>query len=382
MSVAIAWDAFGWDVPTTDPVTGFTSRGFVLSAELWRATIDNDLVEDISAYVVSGAVDMNVDRDIKLALNVTLRNPSMVEPYTDFLAPFIRLTYDDGTDEVYQQVGLYATKVAPGQFTVTDAVGTVQGDDLTSVLASYYYANGSTNVAGGNYATYIRLACSNGGIDRTNIPDTTQTLPADQSFEIGASRLEKINTYLDQLGWYHLGMDLDGKVSTPGPPQDLASKEPWRTLTDEDVMSVIDVTPSGVPIANVVMVVNDDATAAPLHSTARNDDPSSPTSTVAIGRPIMRVVKVTGSTTQAALDASAARYLAEGRTQYRTCKLTILHDPTALALHQTVRLALTGEQEAFSGLWWVRTASVGFTPDSPTVLEINQITDSLNGVSI
>src|SRR4051794_30434872 len=120
MSVAIAWDLFGWDVATTDPVTGFTSRGFVLSAELWRATIDNELVEDISAYVVSGGVDMNVDRDIKLALNVTLRNPSIVAPYTDFLAPFIRLTYDDGTDEVYQQIGLYATKVAPGTYSIND----------------------------------------------------------------------------------------------------------------------------------------------------------------------------------------------------------------------------------------------------------------------
>jgi hypothetical protein len=30
----------------------------------------------------------------------------------------------------------------------------------------------------------------------------------------------------------------------------------------------------------------------------------------------------------------------------------------------------------------VRTASVGFTPDSPTVLEINQVTSDLNGVSI
>jgi hypothetical protein len=91
----------------------------------------------------------------------------------------------------------------------------------------------------------------------------------------------------------------------------------------------------------------------------------------------MRLVTVQGSTTQAALDALAARILAESRTYYRTCKVTILHDPTALNPHQTVRLTLTGKMADLSGLWWVRTASIGLTPDKPTTLELNQVTSDL-----
>jgi hypothetical protein len=382
MSVAIDWDLFGWDEPTADPETGFVGRGFVVSAELWRADIDNNLIEDISLYLVDGAVSMDVDRDIKLALSVTVRDPGIVTPYVDFLAPFIRIVYDDGSPDVYQQVGLYTTVTPPGSYGPTDSVGTFAGDDLTRVLADYAYTNNSSSTAGTTYTGQVGGVATNGGIGRHNIPGAADTLPADQTWPIGTTRLQKANVLLDQLGWYHLGADLDGKISTPGAPQDLASKEPYRSLTDTDVMSLIDVTPAGQPIANVVLVINDDASSAPLHSVARNDDPSSPTSTVSTGREIMRTVKVSGSTTQAALDASATRYLAESRTQYRTCKLTMLHDPNALVIHQTVRLALTGIWAILNGLWWIRQASLSLLPAGGTVLTISQVTSDEQAVTI
>lgn len=371
--------AHGW--PTdAEPITIVDGGGITMSVELWRATVDNALVEDISEYLVDGAVDLNLDRDIKLAASFTLRNPSVVTPYTDYLAPFIRLEFDDGADDVYQQVGLYATKVAPGRYTVEDSVATYEGMDLTSLLATAYFTDVNSIAASANYVSGtngIIETITGAGITRYNIPATTSTTATAQSFKIGSSRLEKANILLSQLGWYHLAMDLDGKISTPGAPQNLLSMEPWRELTDSDMLTPPDVQPTGIEIANVVLVINDDPASAPLSSTATNTDPQSPTSTVSIGRSIMRLVTVQGSTTQAALDALAARILAESRTYYRTCKVTILHDPTALVPHQTVRLTLTGEMESLSGLWWIRTASIGFTPDKPTVLELNQVTSDL-----
>lgn len=369
----------GW--PTdAEPTAIVDGNGFTLSVDLWRATIDNALVEDISEYLVDGAVDLNLDRDIKLAASFVLRNPSVITPYTDFLAPFVRMEFDDGADDVYQQVGLYATKVAPGRYTVEDAIATFEGMDLTSIMATSYHTDANSIAASANYVSGtngINETISGAGITRYNIPATTSTTAAAQSFKVGSSRLDKVNTLLDQLGWYHLAMDLDGKISTPGAPQNLLSMEPWRELTDADMLTPPDVQPTGIEIANVVLVINDDPASAPLSSTATNSDPQSPTSTVSIGRSIMRLVTVQGSTTQAALDALAARILAESRTYYRTCKVTILHDPTALVPHQTVRLTLTGEMESLSGLWWIRTASIGFTPDKPTVLELNQVTSDL-----
>jgi hypothetical protein len=374
---SLLWAGVAEAVAAAEPLALFDGGGITMSVELWRATIDNRLVEDISEHLVDGSVDLNLDRDIKLAASFTLRNPGVITPYTDYLAPFIRLEYDDGADDVYQQVGLFATKVAPGRYTVEDSVATFEGMDLTSILATAYYPNTNNTPAATVLTTEIAGAITNGGITRQNIPVSSVTTPVAQSWKIGSSRLQKVNTLLDQLGWYHLGMDLDGKVSTPGAPQNLQSIEPWRELTDSDLLAPPDVQPTGLEIANVVLVVNDDPASAPLSSLATNADPHSPTSTVSIGRSIMRLVTVQGSTTQTALDALAARILAESRTYYRTCKVTILHDPTALNPHQTVRLTLTGKMESLSGLWWVRTASTGLTPDKPTTLELNQVTSDL-----
>lgn len=368
-------------LPEATPIV--SGGGYTMSVGLWRATIDNALVEEISDQLVDGSITMNLDRAIKLAASFTIRDPGNIAPYTDFLAPFVRLDYDDGRPDVYQQLGLFATKVAPGSYNINDSVATFEGDDLTSVMASSYLTDTANRAAGQNYVTAgIVPAITGIGATRYNLPATTETFPVIQSYPIGMSYLERANLVCDQLGWYHLGMDLDGRISTPGAPRNLASMEPWRVLTDADIIGNIDVQPAGQEIANVVLVINDDASAAPLSATATNSDPSSPTSTVAVGRSIMRLVKVTGSTTQAALNALAARYLAESRTFYQVLKITILHDPTALVMHQSCRLDLTGEQESLSGLYWIRTASLSLTVNGATQLELNRVTDNISEVTI
>jgi hypothetical protein len=363
---------------------GGSGGGYELSVDLFRCDENNAILEEVSDLFVAGSIDLNVDRAVKLAASFTLRDPDRVTPYSDYLAPYVRIDYDDDRDGVYQQAGLFAITVPPGTYSPDGAVATFQGSDLTAVMASSVYTDTFSHPAAYAYRTAILGAISGSGLSRYNIPAVADTLPTAQSWKVGTSRLAKANSLLDQLGWYHLGMDLDGKISTPGPSRALASIEPWRTLTDSDLLRPVDVQPGTAPVYNVIVVVNDDATAAPLYAVARNDDPASPTSTVAIGREIAppEPIKVTGSTTQAALDATAARYLAEARTYYRTAKLTLFHDPTALIAHQTVELDLTGEYAGLSGLWWVRTARLGLTPNAPLELEINQVTDDVNGVTV
>lgn len=379
---AILWGLHGWET-ATEPQTAVSGGGILLSVELWRATIANALVEDITGYLVDGQIEMNVDRDIKLSASFTLRNPDVVTPYTDYLAPFIRLTYDDGSDSVYSQLGLYAVTVPPGSYTVEDAVATFTGQDLTRVLATDAYVDADNVASSTNVVTEIIATLAESGITRYTIPATTTTLAAAATFPAGTTRLDKCNQLLAAMGWYHLGMGLDGRVSTPGAVRELRYVEPFATLTDADVWGAVEVTPNDADLANVVIVVNDDPNAAPLTATARNDDASSPTSTSAIGREIYRVVRVQGETTQAALNALAARYLAESRTYYRVAKLRIAPNPNALRPHQTVDLNLTGKLEGLSGRWWVRTAKMGLTPQSaPVELELNQISDDLNGVTV
>lgn len=377
------WSGIRAAVVLEEPIAIFDGGGITMTVGLWRATIANALVEDISEYLVAGSVDLNLDRSIKLAAKFTIRSPEQITPFSDFLAPFIQFDYDDGSPSVYQQIGLYAISVPPGTYTIENSEATFDGSDLTSVMATSILTD-AYNVAGGtNVATAIIALITSAGITRYNIPTTTRTTSAAWSFKIGSSRLDAANELCRSIGWYELGMDLDGKVSTPGPSRPLTSVEPFRSLTDGDLLEPLRVEPTGNQIANLIVVVNDDATAAPLTSTATNTNPASPTSTVALNRTIGRTESLTGSVTQADLDAYAARLLSEGASYYRVGKVKILPDPNGLTAHQTVRLTLTGKMEDMSGLWWVRAARLGLSPDSaPLELEVNQVTSDLVGGSI
>lgn len=366
-----------------EPTSAISGGGRVMSVELWRMTIDNVRVENLSDYLVSGVVDLNLDRAVKLSATFTMRQPARVTPYADYLAPWVRVHYDDGSTPVYEQAGLFTTRVPEGSRTLNDSVGTYQCDDLTSLLATYAYSDADNVAAATNYKTAITDTLADVGITRHTIPETTDTLATAQTFPVGTRGLDKCNTLIRALGWYQLGSDLDGRLSTPGEPKALKSMQPWRTLTADDLFGgSIDVRAPGKEIANVVIVVNDDAKSAPMKSIARNDDAASPTSTVAIGREIVRVEKVTGKTTQAKLDKLAARYLAESRTYYQTARLKLLHDPTALIAHQVLELDLTGECEALNGLWWIRTARLPLTPGSPMEIECSRVTNSFDGVDV
>lgn len=377
------WEGVPEPAILAEPTAIFDGGGITMSVTLWRATIANALIEDISDQLVAGSIDLNLDRAIKLGASFTIRNPETITPFTDYLAPFVLFEYDDGSPDVLQQVGLFSIMVPPGTYTIEDSVATFDGSDLTSVMATSILTDAYNVASGTNVATAIVALITGSGITRYNIPATTRTTSAAWSFKIGTSRLDAANDLCRSIGWYELGMDLDGRVSTPGATRPLTSLEPFRTLTDADLLDPLRIEPSGNQIANLIVVINDDATAAPLTSTASNTNPASPTSSVAVGRTIGRTEHLAGTVTQADLDAYASRLLAEGASYYRVGKIKILPDPNGLTAHQSVRLTLTGKMEDASGLWWVRGARLGLTPNTaPLELEINQVTSDLVGGAI
>lgn len=363
------------------PATAIDGGGRTMSVEVFRATIDNERVQELTC--IAGSVDLNLDRAIKLAGTFTIREADDVEPYADYLAAWMRVTYDDGREDDYDQIGLFATKAPQGSRSPTDLVGVFAGEDLTSLLYTYAFTDADNVPAATVIREEIVDTVAAAGITRLSLPSSSEVTTAAMTFPIGTTAGEKVNILIQAAGWYQLGSDLDGRISTPGAPQALRSMQPWRTLTDADLVGgAIDVRPGGREIANVVLVINEDAKNAPLSSIARNDDPTSPTSTERIGREIVRVEKVSGKTTQARLDRLARRYLAESRSYYQVATIKTLHDPTALIPHQILELELTGEAEALNGRWWIRTARLGLTPGEPLTLEINRLTDSIAGTEV
>lgn len=346
--------------------------------ELHRATVDNQLVEDLSDLLTDGYVDLNHDRAITTQATLHVRDAARVAPYTDYLAVFMCRAYDDGRPPERDQLGLFTVRVPKGTRSVQKGEGVYTGHDLTAVLGRYAFTDTYNIPAGTNYVTAVTDILVLAGITRHAIPPTAQTLATPRSYALGTTYLEACNDLLSAVGYYHLAATTDGRL-TSGPTSDIRYVTPYRVLTDADIMSDIETQTTDTTVANIVIVVQDNFNAEPLTATRRNDDPDSPSSTVNLG-PITRVEVRSNLADQAAVDALADRLMSEGRTWYQVASWKMLPDPDVLTPHQTVDLVLTGKQAIFSGLWWLRTARIGFDPRSAgPVIECNRVTDTIEG---
>jgi hypothetical protein len=374
------YDAGIYEVDVYGEIVG-AGGDIIVDFELWRATIDNQLIEDISDQLVGGSASLNHDRAIKTEATFTVKDAARVSPYVDYLAVFINREYGDGSGSDRDQLGLYTTKVPPGTRTVERAEGVYTGNDLTAVLAGYGFTDTYNLTAGTNYVTAVLTIAALTGVTRLSIPATTLTLATDKSFRVGTTALEACNELLTAIGYYNLAMDLDGTLVS-GPTRSVEYVEPFRTVTPADLMAPVTTQPTDTTVANVVIVVKDNFDAAPLTAIRRNDATDSPTSTVNLGVRT-RVERRAELVDQDAVDALADRLLSEGRTFYQTARTTLLPDPRFLIPHQTVELAGTGKLTVLDGRWWVRTAQIGFTPaTSGPVVELNRVTDRIEGTVI
>lgn len=366
----------------TGLIPGTTIRGvgggITFWCEVWRATIDNGMVEDITEYVTDGNVNLNHDRAITTQATFNVRDASVVNPYTDFLAVFQNVEYDDTGIIERDQLGLFTTRVPSGTRTVERAEGVYTGYDLTSMLARRVFTDVYNIAAGTNYIDAVVAIMALAGITRYSIEGTTKTLANALTFDIGTTYLEACNRLLEAIGYYHLSASLDGHmVSTMS--RDVQYVEPFRIVTDNDLMQPVVTQPTDTTVANVVVVINDNPVEPPMTAVRRNDAADSPSSTVNLGE-LPRTETRTDLADQDAVDALAERLLSEGRSWYQVALLRLLPDSRVLTPHQVIDMELTGRLEIFSGRWRVRTAQIGFQPDTagPT-LEVNRITDAIEG---
>lgn len=371
---------FGIDV-FGEIVAAGSGGGITLSVALWRATIGNAFVEDLSDDLDDGKIEMNLDRAIKMSSQFALRHPEKVTPYRDYLAPIVTLEYDDGSATVSHQVGLFAVRTPPRVLSVNKTTAQFDGEDLTSVLATSVYTDTDNVPAGTGVLAEIISTLAEAGITRFNFPPSSRTTDAALSFPVGTTRLAKCNALTTYIGWYDVYAETDGRIASQ-PIRSIDQVEPFKVVDDDELLADVELPPAAGDVANVILVILDDPSRAPLTAIRRNDDPSSPTSTVVLDREIYRQERRSDLATQTDVDALADRLLAESRSYYQPAKVVIRPDPT-IGVHQTVDLDLEDDQEALDGRWWIRTWEMGLAPATLALkLDINRTTDTLVGVTI
>ena len=341
-----------------------------ITPRLYRATITGEIREDISSIVTSGKVTYDQDRDIQMSFSSLVRDPSAIEGYQDFLAPYLTLTYSDGYS-ITEPLGLYVAvppkRDAMPQFTR----GTIDGRDLTWLLASDTVDGPYTITAGTNRVEAVRAILDGMGL-RHSIPDTALTFAGDETWAPGTRKLRLVNDVLLGTNMYAIYMRRDGWLTSMA-GQRLSSVEPAvrYAAPAEDRVRVVrsqSIEPDMSKVFNKITVVRDDPSKTALYAVAINDDPESPVSTTSLGMTLAPPEPIRNQhiATQAEADALALRYLEEAASVYTKITLNTTPDPSRNP-HEVYELAVSNRAGAVAeGKWWCGGWQIGFTPaDGP-----------------
>lgn len=351
--------------------TTFDSSGYTLTPEVWRATRDNVLVEDITAYLTGGTLDVEIQRDVKGQVTVELRDAPQIAPYQDFLAVFLTVTPDDGAAAVKRQLGLFAVPVQGSDIDLQQEVGSIEGYDLCWILqgsaVTAPYVVGSTDNVVNEVIKVIKAA----GLSRYAIPAHTATLKKKVTYPPGTSRLAICNDLLEAIGYWHLWADGSG-VLTSRPLSRMKGVTPFATYYPANLLNPVRFRPMSNYVANVVIVQADNTDGDPIRAVARNDNPNHPLSTVSLGYEITRNYTQAKVQTTAAATELAKKLLEEGKSWAKALEIDVLHDPM-VGWHQTAKLKFTGPTTSLSGRYWVYAWHMGLDVDTPLTLELNQL---------
>jgi hypothetical protein len=325
----------------TDAITATApGRAVRFLPALFTANKQNQLYDDISAQMDEGRVLLDLDLDgAKMSFEARMTTKRAVSPFVDFVAPFIRLVYEDGSED-YEQVGLFALVLASAEHYPGRAVGDstqggsfqqLDGRDLCWLLAADH-ATSTVNMDSGDNVIVEAIAdLAAGGITRVNIPASAYTTSKDVSWPPGTSRLRRVNDRLMMAGYYTVTFDRHG-IATSKPYTDLASAQPAVTYsggTGSRIVPPIADTPDMTRFCNRVVVVGTDPALEPVYAIRENTDPLSPASFGNLGGQwISRTEENPEIQTQDAADALADALIRNGASYYRTLTIQTLPDPT------------------------------------------------------
>lgn len=338
-----------------------------LIPQLYTSTKQNVRGEEITDHVLKGSVSYDPDRALKWALSLDVNDVTVVTPYVEFLAPFLTVVYDDGV-EVTSQLGLYAVMPPTQEISQQQRSVTLDGRDLTWLLSVDVFDQGYTVAAGTNVISAVTTILSGAGFTRRAFTPSSAVTSGAVSWKPGATKLTVINDLLTSIGYYTLTMRKDGVLSSQpytsivNPTVNVTYDTTDATARVKVVRTIkLDSTPDR--IANKVVVVKDNASQPPLVVTKVNSNPLSPTSTVALGITITKVVQNSQVVDAAAATVLATRTLETASMAYN--RLTLITTPDVdRDINEVYQLHVVDAQGQVvaDGVWHCRGWSIGFTP--------------------
>lgn len=357
------------------PLPSGHGGGITIDAELWRTDANGMRLEDLTPYFVGGTVDWRYERGggiagdpngTALMANLTLSRTDLISPYADFLAPMMMLTFDDGRADKTIPLGIFTVTRPSEEYGESSSEVTFECRDLTHLLAKSTFDSTYTVTAGTEIDTALRGIIESAGTAAHTITDSTRTTGYARSYRKGSSRLVAANKLAHAFGWYRLFAGLDGRIRSL-PYRSHAYQHPVVSLTDDDFVNLMQVTPIG-EMANVVQLTAENPHGGEhraYFARAVNNDARDPLSTVSLGREIVyqgQTVTVQDVESLADLKALAAAWLEEARSAETTVQFQVSPD-TPFGMLRTVTLNTTGSRAHLAGHYRLKAWSIGFSPD-------------------
>lgn len=345
----------------------------IVDANVYICDINNNITDDISSFVELVSVDWNDARQIKMSATFNIRRDSnwiyTVDPYTNFLAPYMTLIKDSG-EVITEQVGLYALDIPQKSADIAYTMDYFQGMDLTWLLATSAFDRAHNYSLFSRRDSTIRMLCNDVGITRTGIAPKVDTFPHALTLPAGTFRLDAANYIAQGMGYYSVYANRTGEILTNS-IVDLSAIAPHATYTMDDMWTIPRKRPVATSIANVIIVTKDNPNDVPLLVTARNDDSDDPMST-ANRQTIARVYNNSDFISEVEMQKFAYRTLKAGNSLYVSLDLTVPPDPT-INPRSVIDLVYNTGQDDFSGRYSVDVWKMGFSDkDAPLQLTVSR----------
>jgi hypothetical protein len=378
----------------------------VVDAALYRATYDNQWLEDLSDYVVKATVTADATRDVTWALTADLLwdGWTKLTPYQDWVAPVLTVTYPDGTVSS-GQLGLYMVMDSPADRSEVGPIVHLDARDPLWLLSAQGFTGPVVVRAGTDKMQAARtlldsavLTADANGKPRYRVPDAGTNLGHDKEWTRDTSRLALVNELARGGGCYPLWTVGSGVIHTRKRGKDrLRHREPVRVwaanvpqgeLVDvrvprvsnlpSEVVGVIQRTAKAGDQTNEIVLVSDDPHGR-THVRHKVTHPNNPRATWwAAGRKHVRKIHHPVVDDDDTARDIAAAMMEELSTRDSTITLGVLPDPAANLLRETVACAIwdaAGNPVAV-GQYAVLNVSYGFTPDDAVMkVELGYIDD-------
>lgn len=296
------------------------ASGRTLRFRYERLDSGNTPLGDMAGVITGGKVSHNYLADIKRTAQFTVveRLAGDVDWLNDRVRPWVGVRMPDGGFADWPQ-GVFLLSTPTRKYSGGSITRDVQGYDQTQTLTDDKITDRYVMAAADLITDHIRILL---GPIPSNIADSDATFQSDRSQDPGTSKLD-ILKYCMQIINYELFVDGYGTAQV-GPytaPADAAPGWIYATDSRSVIGADVDQTLDLFAVPNLFVRVISQADRALLTSTFSNDNPNSPTSTVARGRTITDYADQSDAADQAALDAQVRQAAVEASQVYETVSL-------------------------------------------------------------